>query len=79
MFISGQCDRIRFAKGGGDLGPPVGFPDLRIHEYSAASGAPAFGPSLPCFCEVRAADTRIRHTVASACVPIHMWSGLRRI
>ena len=76
MIHAGQCDRIRFAKDGGDLGPPAGLPHLRIHlpamlrialqagKYCATHGAPAFAPSLPCFSEVRSADTRIRHTVA---------------
>src|SRR5450759_5057521 len=46
MVHAGQCARIRFEKNGGDLGPPAGFPRLRIQKYSAARGAPASGPSL---------------------------------
>ena len=37
--------RIWFEKGGGDLRLSEGLPRLRIHEYSAARGAPTFGPS----------------------------------
>jgi len=42
---------------GGDLEPPAGLPRLRIQKYSAAHGAPAFGPSLPCFFESRKRET----------------------
>src|SRR5450759_5019252 len=64
MVHAGQCARIRFEKNGGDLGPPAGFPRLRIQKYSAARSAPASGPSVPCFFEVCSADARIRHTVS---------------
>jgi hypothetical protein len=43
--------RIWFEKGGGDLGLSAGLPHLRIHEYSAARGAPTSSPSFPCFFE----------------------------
>ena len=65
--------RIWFEKGCGDLGPPAGFPRLRIHKYGAVRGAPAFGPSWPraargwpCFFESGSAGTQIRPTLASA-------------
>jgi len=58
--------RIWFEKGGGDLVPPAGFPRLRIHQYGASSGAPAFGTSWPCFFESRySSGNQIRPTLAS--------------
>ena len=60
--------RIRFAKGGGDLGPSAGLPHLRIHKYSATRGAPTSSPSLPCFCESASGGNQIRHTVTSGFV-----------
>ncbi len=57
--------RIRFAKGGGDLGPSAGFPRLHGIKSNASRGAPASALSLPCFCESASGGNQIRHTVAS--------------
>jgi len=72
--------RIRFAKGGGDLGPSAGLPRLHgIKSYAPGSagalrrgesrGAPTSSPSLPCFCESASGGNQIRHTVASGFAP----------
>jgi len=49
----GNVSRIRFGKGGGDLGAPAGLLRSHGHESDASRSAPAFCPSLPCFPESR--------------------------
>jgi hypothetical protein len=61
--------RIRFEKGGGDLGPPAGLPRSHGIKSNASRGAPASDPSLPCFFESASGGNRIRHTVASGFAP----------
>ena len=68
LLAGNQAARIWFKKSGGDLGPPAGFPRLRIQEYCASRGAPPSEPSLPCFFESACGGNQIRPAAATGCV-----------